>query len=125
MSRQVAPGSRPAWLRARTTPAFHRVFRIDRMREGFRRTSSNYSAIIALIRHTARPVTAAAAIMVAVFDSFVTADVLELKQSRFASAVAVTFEAMVVRPMLVPAPMKVFGKRDRRPATAIGSAPRP
>ncbi len=95
------------------------------MREGFRHTHSNYSAITAVIGHIARPVTAAAAIVVAVFDSRVTAHVLELRQSGSASAVTVAFDAMVVRTMLVPAPMKLFGKRDRRPATATESAARP
>ncbi|WP_245713806.1 MMPL family transporter [Nocardia vaccinii] len=103
----------------------YEVFLIGRMREGFRRTHSNDAAIIEGIEHTARPITAAAAIMVAVFASFVTADVLELKQFGFALAVAVLFDAIVVRMMLVPAMMKLFGKRNWWPGTTIGSAARP
>ncbi|MGW6622047.1 MMPL family transporter [Nocardia sp. NPDC055002] len=67
----------------------YEVFLIGRMREEFRRTSNNGTAIVDGIEHTARPISAAAAIMIAVFASFITADVLELKQFGFALAVAV------------------------------------
>ncbi|MBY4011329.1 MMPL family transporter [Rhodococcus fascians] len=75
-------------------------------------TSANDTAIVDGLEHTARPITAAAAIMIAVFASFLTADVLELQQFGFALAVAVLFDAVLVRMMMVPAMMKLFGERN-------------
>ncbi|GGF37118.1 MMPL family transporter [Williamsia phyllosphaerae] len=90
----------------------YEVFLIGRMREVFAKTGDNVCAVADGIEHTARPITAAAAIMVAVFASFMSADVLELKQFGFALAVAVIFDAILVRMMLVPAMMKLFGGRN-------------
>src|SRR3546814_10285833 len=48
----------------------------------------NQHAVAAGLTHTARPITAAAAIMIAIFASFLTADILELKQLGLALALA-------------------------------------
>ncbi|WP_245672876.1 MMPL family transporter [Aldersonia kunmingensis] len=88
----------------------YEVFLIRRMREFWETTEDNEYAVAAGIAHTARPITAAAAIMVIVFGSFVTADVLELKQIGFSLAIAVAIDALLVRLVLVPAFMKLFGK---------------
>ena len=77
------------------------------------------------IEHTARPITAAAAIMIAVFGSFLTADVLELQQFGFALAVAVLFDAILVRMMLVPAMMQLFGARNWWPGSRSVPASEP
>ncbi|OZE43977.1 MMPL family transporter [Rhodococcus sp. 05-2254-3] len=103
----------------------YEVFLIGRMREMFVRGASNDVAVVDGIEHTARPITAAAAIMIAVFASFLTADVLELKQFGFALAIAVLFDAVLVRMMMVPAMMKLFGERNWWPGSkryeAVGS----
>ena len=103
----------------------YEVFLIGRMREVFVRGASNDVAVVDGIEHTARPITAAAAIMIAVFASFLTADVLELKQFGFALAIAVLFDAVLVRMMMVPAMMKLFGERNWWPGSrryeALGS----
>ncbi|MCZ4562074.1 MMPL family transporter [Rhodococcus sp. IEGM 1401] len=103
----------------------YEVFLIGRMREVFVRGASNDVAVVDGIEHTARPITAAAAIMIAVFASFLTADVLELKQFGFALAIAVLFDAVLVRMMMVPAMMKLFGERNWWPGSkryeAVGS----
>ncbi|MEU6586876.1 MMPL family transporter [Nocardia sp. NPDC046763] len=101
----------------------YEVFLIGRMREGFHRTRNNDTAIVEGIEHTARPITAAATIMIAVFASFITADVLELEQFGFALAVAVFFDAVVVRMMLVPAMMKLFGTRNWWPGIIVDKTP--
>ncbi|MFQ6394066.1 MMPL family transporter [Nocardia sp. KC 131] len=88
----------------------YEVFLIRRMKEAWDRHQDNAAAVAEGLRRTARPITAAAAIMVAVFASFVTADVLELKQIGFALAVAITIDALVVRLVLVPAFMQLFGR---------------
>ncbi|MFI2477333.1 MMPL family transporter [Nocardia xishanensis] len=88
----------------------YEVFLIRRMKEAWDRDQDNAAAVAEGLQRTARPITAAAAIMVAVFASFVTADVLELKQIGFALAVAITIDALVVRLILVPAFMRLFGR---------------
>ncbi|BAH55781.1 putative membrane protein [Rhodococcus opacus RKJ300 = JCM 13270] len=90
----------------------YEVFLIGRMREYWDSSHDNQYAVAAGITHTARPITAAAAIMVVVFGSFVTAEVLELKQLGLALAVAVAIDAVIVRLVLVPALMRLFGARN-------------
>ena len=103
----------------------YEVFLIGRMREVFVRGRDNEAAIVDGIEHTARPITAAAAIMIAVFGSFLTADVLELQQFGFALAVAVLFDAILVRMMLVPAMMQLFGARNWWPGSRSVPASEP
>ncbi|MFX0574905.1 MMPL family transporter [Nocardia nepalensis] len=88
----------------------YEVFLIRRMKERWDETGDNTAAVADGLQRTARPITAAAAIMVAVFASFLTANVLELKQIGFALAVAVTIDALLVRLVLVPAFMQLFGR---------------
>ncbi|MFD3591108.1 MMPL family transporter [Nocardia sp. NPDC058640] len=88
----------------------YEVFLIGRIKEYWDRDGDNKSAVAAGLAHTARPITAAAAIMVVVFGSFVTAHVMEDKQIGFALAVAVAIDAIIVRLMLVPALMQIFGR---------------
>ncbi|MGZ8179039.1 MMPL family transporter [Williamsia sp. SKLECPSW1] len=103
----------------------YEVFLIGRMREVFTRTGDNLESVVDGIEHTARPITAAAAIMIAVFASFLTANVLELKQFGFALSVAVLFDAVLVRMILVPAMMRLFGTRNWWPGSRVMSPPRP
>ena len=61
---------------------------------------------------TARVITAAAAIMVCVFGSFVVADVRAIKLIGLGLAVAVLIDATLVRLVLVPATMELLGDRN-------------
>jgi RND superfamily putative drug exporter len=90
----------------------YEVFLIRRMQETWRETADNRLAVISGVAHTARPISAAAAIMVAVFGSFLTANVLELKQFGFALAAAIAIDATLIRLMLVPALMCLLGARN-------------
>jgi RND superfamily putative drug exporter len=87
----------------------YEVFLMGRMREHWLLTHDNDEAVVAGVAHTARVITAAALIMVAVFGCFLVADVLELKEFGFALATAVLLDATIVRLLLVPAIMKVAG----------------
>jgi RND superfamily putative drug exporter len=87
----------------------YEVFLIGRMREQWDKTHDNDDAVATGIAHTARPITAAALIMAAVFGCFLVANVLELKEFGWALAVAVVLDATLVRLLLVPAIMKVVG----------------
>jgi putative drug exporter of the RND superfamily len=88
----------------------YEIFLIRRVREEWHRTHDNRLAVATGIEHTARPISAAAAIMVAVFGSFLSANLLELKQIGFALAVAIALDASLVRLILVPATMRLLGR---------------
>jgi putative drug exporter of the RND superfamily len=90
----------------------YEVFLVRRVQEEWRRTGENRAAIIGGVEHTALPIVAAASIMVVVFGSFVTADLLEIKQLGFALAIAVAIDASLVRLVLVPAVMGLLGDRN-------------
>jgi putative drug exporter of the RND superfamily len=101
----------------------YEVFLIRRMRETWLRTEDNELAVATGVEHTARPISAAAAIMVVVFGSFASANVLELKQFGLGLALAIGLDATLIRLVLVPALMRLFGTRNwwlpqlrRRPA---------
>ncbi|MFI5009397.1 MAG: MMPL family transporter [Solirubrobacterales bacterium] len=90
----------------------YEVFLIRRVQEEWRRTGDNTLAIATGIEHTGRPIAAAAAIMVAVFGCFMVADLAELKQLGFALAVAIALDATLIRLILVPATLRMFGARN-------------
>jgi putative drug exporter of the RND superfamily len=90
----------------------YEVFLIRRMREAWLATHDNELAVATGVEHTARPISAAAAIMVAVFGSFATANVLELKQFGIGLALAIAIDATLIRLILVPALMRLFGARN-------------
>ncbi len=87
----------------------YEVFLVRRMQEEWRRTHDNRAAIVTGVEHTARPIVAAAAILVTIFGSFVTANFLEIKQLGFALAIAIAIDATLVRLVLVPAVMCMLG----------------
>ena len=87
----------------------YEVFLIRRMQETWLQTGDNRLAVATGLEHTARPVSTAAAIMVVVFGSFVTANTMEAKQFGFALATAVAIDATLIRLILVPALMRLLG----------------
>ncbi len=104
----------------------YEVFLIRRMRETWLASGDNELAVATGVEHTARPITAAAAIMVAVFGSFITANVLELKQFGLGLALAIAIDATLIRLILVPALMRLFGARNWwLPSRPWVGAPRP
>ncbi len=90
----------------------YEIFLIRRMQEGWRETSDNRRSVVSGVEHTARPISAAAAIMVVVFGSNVTAHMLELKEFGFALAAAIAIDATLIRLVLVPAFMCLLGARN-------------
>lgn len=85
----------------------YEVFLVRRMQEEWQRSGDNDHAVAVGLDRTARQITAGAAIMAAVFGSFLVADVLELKQFGFSLAVAVIIDATLIRMVLVPAAMGI------------------
>jgi RND superfamily putative drug exporter len=89
----------------------YEVFLLSRIREVYLRTGDNATAVAEGLARTARVITAAAAIMVCVFGSFVLGTSRELQLFGFGLAFAVLIDATVVRMVLVPAVMELLGDR--------------
>jgi len=87
------------------------VFLLMRMREHYENSSSNEEAIVFGLEKTARVITGAAAIMLAVFVVFAGADVALVSQLGTGLAVAVLLDATVIRIVLLPALMLLLGDR--------------
>ncbi|MFI6518073.1 MMPL family transporter [Spirillospora sp. NPDC050679] len=90
----------------------YEVFLISRMKEEWGRTGDNHRAVTTGVADTAGVITAAAAIMVVVFASFMITNVVEVKQMGFALAVAVAVDATLIRVVLVPAFMRLAGRAN-------------
>jgi RND superfamily putative drug exporter len=90
----------------------YEVFLLSRVREEHNHSGDNSSAVVEGLAGTARVITAAAAIMVAVFGSFALGDVRAIKLIGFGLAAAVFVDATVVRCVLVPATMELLGERN-------------
>ncbi|MDP9242047.1 MAG: MMPL family transporter [Actinomycetota bacterium] len=90
----------------------YHVFLLTRIREHFDKTHDNTEAVAYGLRTTAGIITGAALIMVAVFAGFAAGRIIALKQMGFGLAVAVFFDATIVRSVLVPASMKLLGDRN-------------
>lgn len=88
----------------------YEVFMVSRIREEWERTGDNTQAVRLGITRTARVITAAAAIMVVVFASFMFTRMLEIKQMGFMLALAVLIDATIVRLLLVPTLMRLMGR---------------
>jgi RND superfamily putative drug exporter len=87
----------------------YEVFLLSRIKEEYDRTGDNATAVADGLSHTARVITAAAAIMVCVFGSFVFGDNRVVKEFGLGLAVAVLIDATIVRLILVPSTMELLG----------------
>jgi RND superfamily putative drug exporter len=88
----------------------YEIFLLSRIREEYLKTGDNASAVANGLANTARVITAAAAIMVALFLSFVFAfDERAIKLFGTGLAVAIFVDATIVRMVLVPATMELLG----------------
>jgi RND superfamily putative drug exporter len=90
----------------------YEVFLISRIREEWLKTGNNAESVADGLATTARVITAAAAIMIAVFLSFVLGDLRVLKMVGFGLAAAVFIDATIVRMVLVPATMELLGNAN-------------
>jgi putative drug exporter of the RND superfamily len=88
----------------------YEVFLISRIREEYLKDGNTSRAVADGLAKTARVITAAAAIMVVVFLSFVTSQEVFLKLFGIGLASAVFLDATIVRLVLVPAVMQLLGK---------------
>ncbi|MFE8977202.1 MMPL family transporter [Streptomyces cyaneofuscatus] len=89
----------------------YEVFLVTRMREAYVHGESPGQAIVTGFRHGARVVTAAAVIMMAVFAGFIGSSEQMIKMIGFSLAIAVLFDAFVVRMAIVPAVLALLGRK--------------
>jgi putative drug exporter of the RND superfamily len=87
----------------------YEVLLLSRVQEEYRRTGDNTHAVAEGLERSGGLITSAAAIMVAVFAAFATADVVLIKAIGIGMAIAVALDATVVRLLIVPATMRLFG----------------
>ncbi|MCC2271250.1 MMPL family transporter [Streptomyces sp. CT1-17] len=89
----------------------YEVFLVTRMREAYVHGEKPNQAVVTGFKHGARVVTAAAVIMMAVFAGFIGSSESMVKMIGFGLAIAVFFDAFVVRMAIVPAVLALLGKR--------------
>ncbi|MGA5039229.1 MMPL family transporter [Streptomyces capoamus] len=89
----------------------YEVFLVTRMREAHVHGEKPSQAVVTGFRHGARVVTAAAVIMIAVFSGFIGSSESMVKMIGFGLAIAVFFDAFIVRMAIVPAVLALLGKR--------------
>jgi putative drug exporter of the RND superfamily len=90
----------------------YEVFLLSRMREEYLHHGDTSRAVADGLAKTARVITAAAAIMVAVFLALAVSDEIFLKLMGVGMATAILLDATVVRMVLVPALMQLFGRAN-------------
>jgi RND superfamily putative drug exporter len=88
----------------------YEVFLMSRIREEWDTYHEPRKSVVLGVANTARVITTAALIMIAVFFSFVTVQNPTVQVLGFGMAVAVLLDATIVRMVLVPAIMELFGK---------------
>ncbi|MBT2420652.1 MMPL family transporter [Streptomyces sp. ISL-22] len=89
----------------------YEVFLVTRMREAYVHGEKPNQAVVTGFRHGARVVTAAAVIMMAVFAGFIGSSESMVKMIGFGLAIAVFFDAFIVRMAIVPAVLALLGKK--------------
>jgi uncharacterized membrane protein YdfJ with MMPL/SSD domain len=88
----------------------YQVFLLSRIRERYTQTGSNEDAVSFGVGSTARLITGAALIIIAVFAGFARGDLVMFQQMGFGVAVALFIDATIIRSVIVPATMKILGR---------------
>jgi putative drug exporter of the RND superfamily len=105
----------------------YHVFLLSRIRERWLATGDTVESVASGVRTTARLITGAALIMVAVFAGFATGQLVMFQQMGFGLGAAVLIDATLVRSVIVPAAMALLGRWNwwlpRRPPRAARLEP--
>ena len=88
----------------------YEVFLISRMQEEFAKSFDNDKSTVEGLATTSKVITSAALIMIVLTGAFAFTDVMPVKQIGVGIAVAVAIDATIIRLLLVPSLMKLFGK---------------
>ena len=90
----------------------YEVFLLSRIKEEHDAGRSNTESVAIGLQKSARIITAAAFILAIVFAAFVTSGVTAIKLLGFGVAFAILLDATLIRALLVPALMRLFGERN-------------
>jgi RND superfamily putative drug exporter len=88
------------------------VFLLSRIRERYLQSGNNDVAVAHGIGSTARLITGAALIIIAVFSGFALGDLVAFQQMGFGVAVALLIDATIIRSVILPATMKLLGNTN-------------
>jgi putative drug exporter of the RND superfamily len=88
----------------------YQVFLLSRIRERFSATGDNRDSVGFGVGSTARLITGAALIIIAVFSGFARGDLVMFQQMGFGVAVALLIDATIIRSVIVPASMALLGR---------------
>ncbi|SIS57445.1 MMPL family transporter [Salimicrobium flavidum] len=87
----------------------YEVFLISRMREFYLETKDNHYSTIEGVANTSKIITSAALIMIVITGAFAFTGVVPVKQIGIGIAIAIFIDATIIRLLLVPSLMKLFG----------------
>lgn len=87
----------------------YEVFLISRMQESYLETGDNDRSTVEGLASTSKVITSAALIMIVLTGAFAFTDVMPVKQIGVGIAIAVAIDATIIRLLLVPSLMKLFG----------------
>jgi RND superfamily putative drug exporter len=90
----------------------YEVFILSRIREGYDRTRSTHAGIVEGVSRTGRLVTSAALILCFALGSLSTANDVTVRELAFGLAAGVLLDAVVVRMLLLPALVSLFGNAN-------------
>jgi len=90
----------------------YEVFLLSRIKEEHDAGKANVDAVATGLQRSARIITAAAVLLAVVFAVFLTSGVTSIKTLGFGVAFAILLDATLVRALLVPALMRLFGERN-------------
>jgi uncharacterized membrane protein YdfJ with MMPL/SSD domain len=88
----------------------YQVFLLSRIRERYDETRDTTSAVTFGVASTARIITGAALIIVAVFAGFAAGELVMFQQMGFGVAAALLIDATIIRSVLLPATMHLLGR---------------
>jgi RND superfamily putative drug exporter len=88
----------------------YEVFLVTRMREMWDHGEDNVSSVAHGLERTGRIITAAAIIMCAAFSGFIAGRIVGLQEFGLGLAIAIFVDATIVRSLLVPSLMAIFGR---------------
>ena len=90
----------------------YEVFLLSRIKEEHDAGRSNIESVATGLQRSARIITSAAGLLAIVFASFMLSGVTSIKMLGFGVAFAILLDASLVRALLVPALMRLFGERN-------------
>jgi uncharacterized membrane protein YdfJ with MMPL/SSD domain len=101
----------------------YQVFLLSRIKERYDETGDTTASVIWGVGTTARIITGAALIIVAVFAGFAKGELVQFQQMGFGVAIALLIDATVIRSVILPAAMKLLGRWNWYLPTWLGWLP--